>query len=105
MVSSPEGCQMHVRSDSSQAPSSFLAWRASYAWWRREQRRCSASHPTVETTEPLARTVAPLPERWRPPHCRATAIADVPVRDLTMSATDSLPGLPDCTTLNLEAKP
>src|SRR5919198_3241302 len=38
-----------------------------------------------------------------PPHCRATAIADFPVRDLTTSATASFPGLPDFTTLNLQA--
>jgi hypothetical protein len=57
----PQGCQMHVRSDSSQSPSASLSWIASYSWWRRERRRCSVSHPTVETIEPLARKVAPLP--------------------------------------------
>jgi hypothetical protein len=40
-----------------------------------------------------------------PPNCRATAIAAFPLRELTTSATDSFPGLPDCTTLNLQAKP
>ena len=39
------------------------------------------------------------------PNCRATAIADVPWREPTTSATASIPGLPDFTTLNLQAKP
>ena len=40
-----------------------------------------------------------------PPTCRATAIADVPLREPTTSATAAFPGLPDFTTLNLKAKP
>src|ERR671934_2656566 len=66
---------------------------------------CSASHPPVETAYPLTRKVSPLPWRWRSPNCRATAIADVPLRELTTSATASFPGLPAFTTLNLKAKP
>jgi hypothetical protein len=40
-----------------------------------------------------------------PPNCRATAIADFLVRELTTTATVSFPGLPDFTTRNLQAKP
>jgi hypothetical protein len=39
------------------------------------------------------------------PNCRATAVADVPWREPTTSATAFVPGLPACTTLNLKAKP
>ncbi len=65
----------------------------------------SSSPLTVETAYPLAQQVAPLPWRWRPPYGRATTIADVPLREPTTSATASVPGLPDFTTLNLKAKP
>ena len=105
MVSSPKGCQMHMRSDSETSPSASLPWISSYSWWRRERRMGSPSHPTVETAYPLAQLVSPWQERLRPPHCRATAIAGFPVREPTTSATASVPGLPDFTTLNLQAKP
>jgi hypothetical protein len=53
----------------------------------------------------LRRCFPALPWRWRPPHCRATVIASVPVRELTTSATASVPGLPACTTRHLQAQP
>ena len=95
MVSSPKGCQMHVRSDSETSPSASLPWALSYAWLRRERRRGSSSPPTVETAYPLAQKVAPLPWRWRPPTLPSQAIADFPWREPTTSATASFPGLPD----------
>ena len=104
-MSSPKGCQMHVRSDSETSPSSSLPGASSCSGGRIERRMGSAAHPTVETAYPLAQKVSPLPWRWRLPNCRATAIADVPLREPTTSATASVPGLPDCTTLNLQAKP
>jgi hypothetical protein len=55
----------------------------------------SSAHPTMETAYPLAQKVSLWPWRWRPPHCRATAIAALPWRESTTSATASVPGLPD----------
>ena len=95
MVSSPKGCQRHVRRDSSQSPSSSLPCISRCSWLRRARRRCSAAHPPVETASSLVPKVSPLPWRWRLPHCRATAIADVPWREPTAAAAAFVPGLPD----------
>ena len=104
-MSSPKGCQMHMHSDSEKSPSSSLPGAARCSWWRLERRMGSASHPTVETAYPLAQQDAPWAWHWRLPNGRAAAIVDVPWRSPRTSATASFPGLPDCTTLNLQAEP
>src|SRR5262249_4233592 len=86
---------MHVRHDSSKSRSSSLLWLSSCSWLRLSRRRGSSAHPTIETADPHDQKISLWLCLWRPPHCRATAIAALPWRESTTSATASVPGLPD----------